>query len=62
MRTTALVVALLVVSAFAAVAAPAVHAKPDLPPDVGGGCSQAHWHDGDLSQGDPGHYHWHWCY
>lgn len=61
MRTTAIVLALLVgFTGFVAVAPAAEAAPPNIPP--GGSCGYFHYHNGNVAQGQLPSYHYHHCF
>lgn len=60
MRSTILVLAVLVALTGVVAVSPAAEAAP---PNIGGdGCGYFHWHSGDLLEGTPPGYHYHHCY
>jgi hypothetical protein len=59
MRTSVLVLAVLVAFAGVVAFAPAAEAAP---PNIGGnGCDYFHWHNGNVQEGQLPGYHWHPC-
>lgn len=62
MKTTAIVLVLVVaMSGFVALAPTVNAAPPDLPPNHTG-CNYFHYHHGDIKNGVPPSYHYHHCF
>lgn len=60
MRTTVIVLLVLVAFTGVVALAPAANAAP---PNIGGdGCGYFHWHNGDIKSGVAPGYHYHHCY